>query len=70
MISTCHVERQNLTISMGMRRFTRLTNGFSKKLENHLLNAVAPLFASQLRVEEHVAQDDAGYGGSLKQVAA
>jgi len=43
-ISTSHVERQNLTMRMHMRRFTRLTNGFSKKIEMHA-HAVALHFA-------------------------
>ena len=35
-ISTSYVERQNLSMPMGMRRFTRLTNAFSKKVANHM----------------------------------
>jgi IS1 family transposase len=42
-ISTSFVERQNLSMRMGMRRFTRLTNGFSKKAENHA-HAIALYF--------------------------
>jgi hypothetical protein len=43
-IYTSHIERQNLNIRMAVRRFTRLTNGFSKKWEN-LKAALALYFA-------------------------
>ncbi|MHB1993440.1 IS1 family transposase [Metallibacterium scheffleri] len=76
-VSTSYVERQNLTMRMSMRRFTRLTNGFSKKIDNHM-HAVALHFmyynfgrihkslrvtpAMEARVSDHV--------WSLEEIAA
>jgi hypothetical protein len=51
-ISTSHVERQNLTMRMSMRRFTRLTNAFIKKFEN-LQAAVSLHFAHYNLVRLH-----------------
>lgn len=51
-ISTSYVERQNLTMRMHMRRFTRLTNAFSKKIENHMY-AVALHFVYYNFVKQH-----------------
>ncbi len=51
-VSTSYVERQNLTMRMHMRRFTRLTNGFSKKLENHI-HAIALHFVYYNFVKQH-----------------
>ncbi len=53
-VSTSYAERQNLNMRMGMRRFTRLTNGFSKKLENHI-HAVAIYFMHYNFVRIHQA---------------
>jgi len=53
-ISTSRIERQNLTMGMSIRRFTRLTNAFSKKVENHRA-AVALHFAHYSFVRWHWA---------------
>jgi IS1 family transposase len=53
-ISTSHVERQNLTMRMSMRRFTRLTNAFSKKFENHC-HALAIYFTWYNWIRTHKA---------------
>jgi IS1 family transposase len=74
-ISTSYVERQNLTMRMSMRRFTRLTNAFSKKVEN-LKAAVALHFAhynfvrvhSSLRVTPAMAADVVGNLWSMQEL--
>lgn len=53
-VSTSYVERQNLSMRMGMRRFTRLTNGFSKKAENHA-HAIAIYFMHYNFVRIHTS---------------
>jgi IS1 family transposase len=62
-VSTSFVERQNLTMRMSMRRFTRLTNGHSKKVENHAA-AVAVHFAyyNFCRVHSSLPKDADGKG--------
>ncbi len=75
--STSHTERQNLSMRMGMRRFTRLTNAFSKKLENHE-QAVALYFMyynfarihQTLRVTPAMEAGISNHGWTLEEIVA
>jgi IS1 family transposase len=76
-ISTSYVERQNLTMRMSMRRFTRLTNAHSKKVENHMhaisLHFMFYNFArihSTLRVTPAMAAGVTDHVWSLEEIAA
>jgi hypothetical protein len=62
-ISTSYVERQNLNIRMGMRRFTRLTNAFSKKIENHTAAVTLQFMChNYARPHRSLASPHAGHG--------
>lgn len=76
-ISTSYVERQNLTMRMGMRRFTRLTNGFSKKIENlhfavalHFMHYNFARIHKTLRVTPAMEAGITDHVWSLEEIAA
>jgi len=76
-ISTSYIERQNLTMRMNMRRFTRLTNAFSKKVENHAASVALHFMHynfcrihATLRVTPAMAAGVADHVWSLEEVAA
>ena len=76
-ISTSYVERQNLTMRMGMRRFTRLTNGFSKKVENlehavslHFMHYNFARIHKTLRVTPAMEAGLTDHAWTLEEVAA
>ena len=75
-ISTSYVERQNLTMRMGMRRFTRLTNGFSKKVENlehavslHFMHYNFARIHKTLRITPAMAAGVSDHVWSLEEIA-
>ena len=62
-ISTSFVERSNLTMRMNMRRFTRKTNGFSKKVENHTAAVELHMLNYNFLRTDETLRVDAGHGG-------
>ena len=75
-ISTSYVERQNMTMRMGMRRFTRLTNGFSKKVENlehavslHFMHYNFARIHKTLRITPAMAAGTSDHVWSLDEIA-
>jgi IS1 family transposase len=72
-VSTSYVERQNLTMRMHMRRFTRLTNGFSKKVENHVYAvALHMMYYNFVRIHSKLRMTpamEAGVSNKLWEVA-
>jgi IS1 family transposase len=68
-ISTSYVERQNLTMRMSMRRFTRLTNAFSKKIENHVaMVALHVMHYNYVRIHQTLRVSPAMAAGVSKQL--
>src|ERR1700712_3679594 len=68
-VSTSYVERANLTMRMSMRRFTRLTNAFSKKLENHAhMVALYALWYNFVRIHKTLRTSPAMAAGIEKRL--
>jgi len=67
-ITTAHVERQNLTMRMSMRRFTRESNGFSKKIENHCYaQAIHFVYYNFVRIHKTIRVTPAMEAGIAKE---